>query len=686
MSTDTLLKRTRVRKLVAELNRHRHLYYNENTPEISDAVYDSMVDELAALERETGLILSSSPTQSVGAPIVSSLAIVQHNIPLLSLDKTKTPVEVIEFIGNRVALFMLKLDGLTTKLEYSDGELIRASTRGDGSEGEDITHNARVFMDVPLKIPHKGYLCISGESYISNDDFIYLQANTVGKDNKPYKNARNLAAGSVRQLDARECSKRRIRFSAFNVLDGKSLEGVEYNDNSSETPAMIPVDTNSKSSMLSYLNQIGFNVAHFHKIDGDNNNAIPHAIESLQVYAKKHGIPIDGLVATYDDVEYSKSLGRTGHHYRDGLAFKFEDGAIETILTNVEWNVSRSGELTPVAIFETVKLDGTDVSRASLHNLNFLQELNLKIRDRIMVSKRNLIIPHVEENLDIDKPPAFDAQALIPSTCPCCDNPLNTVLNNDGDPSLFCDNPMCFDRKLRQYEHFACKKAMNINGLSTAALAKFMIAGLLNNKVDIYSLCNHKATIVSMDGYGAKAFSKLIEAIEKSRTTTMERFLIAMDIPMVGRHASAILCQAFNYDLSAIKVAALGNYDFTVLQDFGDILHDNIRSWFQSECNLIQWEEIINLMDFKTASTRPAGASDNPFAGKTIVATGSFVHYTRDTINEQILTLGAKPGSSVSKKTDYLIVGDKAGSKKIKAEQLGVPTLTEEEFREMAGV
>jgi len=339
-----------------------------------------------------------------------------------------------------------------------------------------------------------------------------------------------------------------------------------------------------------------------------------------------------------------------------------------------------------VAIFETVEIDGTDVSRASLHNLKFIEELNLKTGDRIAVSKRNLIIPHVEMNYDSDKPLTAAVRDFIPSECPCCGEALITAANKDGDPSLFCENSMCFDRRLRQFEHFVSKKAMDINGLSTAALKKFMEAGLLNHKVDIYALQNHKNTIVKMDGYGKKAFDKLVKAIEDSRNTTMEKFIISMDIPMVGRHASAILCQAFAYDLGAIKSAATGNYDFTSLQDFGDILHNNIRTWFQSESNLVQWEEISNIMDFKTPNTPAAVAGDNPFVGKTIVATGSFETFTRDSINAQIVALGAKAGSSVSKNTNYLVAGEKAGSKKAKAEQLGVPVLTEAQFREMAGL
>ena len=686
MTQSLSLKVTKVRELVLALNRHRHLYYNENAPEITDAEYDKLFDELAALEKETGLILSNSPTQSVGAPVMSSLAVVQHDIPLLSLDKTKDAMEATNFIGAKAAMLMLKLDGLTVKLEYDNGELFRASTRGDGHEGEDITHNARVFTDVPLTIPHKGYLCIVGEAYIIDSDFKFLQATIVGKDGKTYKNARNLAAGSARLLDAGECAKRRIRLGVFGVLDGTTLEGTVYSDTSADVPVMIPVDVNSKSSMLHCLQSMGFSVVRFHNIETGKNTGILYSVAQLQSHAKEMGIPIDGIVITYDDVAFSKSLGRTGHHYRDGLALKFEDDAVETVLLNVEWNVSRSGALSPVAVFNPVELDSTEVSRASLHNPSFIDKLNLKLGDRMEVSKRNMIIPHVEANLDAGKPKDPAAPSILPDKCPCCGGNIAIVPNEDGDSVLYCTNSDCFDRRLRQLEHFASKKAMDISGLSLSTLKKLMEAELINNKIDLFDLNKHRNIIIHMEGFGEKAFTNLINAIEKSRSTTMERFIIAMDIPNLGRHASAILCRAFDYDLDRIQLAAKSDFDFTILEDFGETLNQNIRRWFSSEDNLRQWEQISALLTFKSARPQADTIADNPFAGKTIVATGSFETFTRDSINTQIEALGAKAGSSVSKKTDFVIAGEKAGSKKAKAEELGIRVLTEAEFREMAGL
>lgn len=684
MNTNLFTKRTRVQYLVEELNRHRHLYYNEAAPEISDVEYDRLFDELAELEKETGLVLSTSPTQSVGAPVVvSSLAVVRHPIPLLSLDKTKDIEDIKRFTGIRAIQLMLKLDGLTIKLEYENGELFRASTRGDGDEGEDITHNARVFLNVPLKIPYMDRLVISGEAIIFSDDFKRLQATTVGKDGKPYKNARNLAAGSSRQLNAAECAKRCIRFYAFSVLEG--LKGAEYYD--SNYGDIVPVDTNSKSSMLSCLLDLGFDVVYggLHCMTDLSAEAFDFLVEHMRAYAKEKGISIDGLVVSYDDVAYSKSLGRTGHHYRDGLAFKFEDEKEETVLRDVEWNVSRTGELAPVAIFDTVELDGTEVSRATLHNLKFIADLGLQIGDRILVSKRNMIIPHIEENLDKGRALDPEVKSIIPDKCPCCGEPIE---NNRETEALNCINPDCFDRKLRQLEHFVGKKALDIDGVSVETLRRFMQAGILGSELEIFNLHLHREKIIRMEGFGPRAFQKLIDAIEKSRTTTMERFLISMDIPMLGRHASAILCKAFEYDLARIESAAMGGYNFTVLEDFGEILHWNIRNWFCSRSNRDKWVHISSLLTFTTPSPvqSPAVVPGNPFVGKNIVATGALEHFTRESVNMQIMMLGAKAGSNVSKKTDFVIAGDKAGGKKKKAEELGIRILSEAEFIEMAGL
>ena len=678
MSTNLSIEITRIHGLVNILNQHNHLYYNEDAPIITDAEYDRLFDELVALEAKTGVILSRSPTQTVGAKVVSSLPIVQHNNPLLSLDKTKDIEAITKFIGDRSVLVSLKLDGLTVKLIYDNGELISASTRGDGTEGEEIIHNASVFHGVPLQIQHKGYLEISGEAYIRIDDFRILQKTIVGKDGKPYKNARNLAAGSARQLNAGECAKRRVCFNAYGVLDGKSLEGMEY----TLTAEAGQVDINSKHSMLQCLQKLGFKVVYSHMISSAKQ--VHAVVEHLKTYAEKMAIPIDGLVITYDDVAYSKSLGRTGHHYRDGLALKFDDDFLETTLNNVEWKVSRNGELFPTAIFETVELDGTDVSRASLHNIGFINRLNLKIGDRITVSKRNMIIPHIEANRDSDKPMEPNGPAILPTECPSCSRTLATVTSNEGEPALFCENDMCFERRLSGYEHFVSKKAMDITGLSTTALKKFMEAGILNTKADIFDLLWQSSVITKLEGFGMKAFDNLVDAIEKSKTTTMERFIISMDIPMLGSHASEILCKAFEYDLDGIKAAAMSGFDFTSLQDFGDTLNKNIHEWFQNERNLWIWDKVSEQLTFKIPQTAPT-AADNPFIGKTIVVTGTLVSFTRDSINDKIKSLGAKAGSSVSSKTDYVIAGDKAGSKKAKAVELGIPILTEAEFVAMTG-
>ena len=679
-----------IKLLVDELNRHRHLYYNEATPEISDSEYDTKFDELAVLEAKTGLILSNSPTQSVGYEVVSKLPKVEHTIALLSLAKTKETSNLVSFVSKNPCMLMIKIDGLTCKLEYEGGKLIRASTRGDGKVGEDVTHNVSALKNVPLYIPAKERVVITGEIYISNEDFETMKDSAVGSDGNPYKNARNLASGSIRLFDSAICSRRNLRFCAFNVIEGAKHIG--------------STDTNSKTSNLEALVAIGFQScprlslgtdSEILRLDFDSSMG---SISELKAYANKCGIPIDGLVASYDDVAYSKSLGTTRKDYRDGLAFKFEDGSVETVLREVEWSVSRSGELAPVAVFDTVELDGTDVSRATLHNIDFISNLNLQIGDRIMVSKRNMIIPHIEENLDKDSHPSDSFAALLPLYCPSCGTVLSSCsiidirnaayrdVEAEPNGNLNCHNDSCPERKRKQLVHYVSKKAMDISGLGEETLAALMEAGHLTCVEDLYELGKHRSAICNIDGFGEASYNKLINAIADSRNTTMEKFIISMDIPELGRHASAILCKAFMYDLEKITDAANSSYDFRVLEDFGDTLNGNIHSWFNVPSNGERWNYISSLLTFDTPAEPAEINTGNPFFGKTVVATGSFESFTRDSINEAIIALGAKAGSGVSKNTDFLVAGEKAGGKKKKAEDLGVRILTEAEFMEMAGL
>lgn len=722
----------RVRELTDQLNRYRHEYYNLNAPSVSDEAYDRLYDELERLEQETGCRMSNSPTQTVGYTVVSSLAKIQHDIPLLSLEKEKNILDLIRFIGNRQVLLMLKLDGLTVKLEYENGRLLRASTRGDGNEGEVITHNAPAISGIPMEIPYKQRLVVTGEAYIPKAVFEQLKNILLDSTGKPYRNARNLAAGSVRNHDAEACSKRGVRFTPFSVLEGLDED---------------PILANSKMAKLNRLMELGFSRCHYLVPQNSSETLITECIEELKMMADEEDTPIDGIVVTYNDIAFSRSCGRTGHHYKDGLAFKFEDDLFETVLQYIEWAPTRSGEISPVAVFNTVEIDGCEVSRASLHNLTFIKDLELLPGCRILVSKRNMIIPHVEENLErgmfgtiVDYakvPPQFRehwlgnmriceyrcgrnecdgddstkqdpenrccslcvkrkargngiiVDSVYPLVCPCCGTPTRIHESRKDKErtveTLYCDNPDCAMQRLRQYVHFVSKKAMDIEGLSEATLEKFIGRGWLHTFMDIYRLDEHAWEIREMEGFGEKSWLRLWDAIQRSRNTTFERYLISMDIPMVGRTASRELGRYFAGDLNAFESAVDDGFDFTQLNDFGEVLHRNIHAWFRIEENRILWEELQQMMNIEKNTATSTEVTGNPFAGCTVVVTGKLELFTRNSINARIESLGAKAGSSVSKNTDYLICGENAGSKLDNARKLGIPVLTEQQFLEMAG-
>ena len=732
-TTETI---TRVKELTAKLNQYRDEYYNKNAPSVSDEVYDRLYDELVGLEGETGIRMANSPSQTVGYPTVSALEKVQHEIPLLSLDKTKQVEDLLAFQGAHRMNLSYKLDGLTTELIYENGALLRASTRGDGEIGEDITHNTGAISGIPRTIPHQGRLVVVGESFIHKKDFAELQGQLFDSSGSPYKNGRNLAAGSVRSFESAACARRRVTFLPFAVLSG--LEDIER-------------ATDSKRAKLLALPEFGFGKVRCIQYTGGHKEMLESHIALLKQKAEEDDVPIDGVVLSYDEIGFSRTCGRTGHHFKDGLAFKFVDDLFESRLRYIEWTPTRSGEIAPVAIFDTVEIDGCDVSRASLHNLTFIEALNLVPGCRLLVSKRNQIIPHVEENLDrglfpficdFGKVPSefqehwlghmrICAQHCIqgecdgddlhkenpetrpcslcvkhrarglgilqdtvyPTVCPCCGEPTRVhetksiVAGKERIiKTVHCDNPVCEMQRLRQFAHFASKKAMDIEGLSEAALEKFIGRGWLHEFMDIYRLDAHRSEIVRMEGYGEKSWQRLWDAIQRSRNTTFERYLIAMDIPMIGNTASKELCRQFAGSLGAFEDAVNHKFDFTQLPDFGETLHRNILDWFDVEDNRYLWEELQKMMNIqKVETTAASGRQDSPFAGLTIVVTGKVEPYTREGINIKIESLGAHAGSSVSKKTDYLICGENAGSKLSKARELGVTVLTPDEFFQMAG-
>ena len=667
-----LLKRQR--ELTVRLNEYRYEYYNKNAPSVSDSVYDRLFDELVNLEKQTGVAMTNSPTQTVGYPVVSGLPQARHDIPLLSLDKTKLVQALLAFQSGRTVNLSLKLDGLTTEIIYENGILKRLSTRGDGDIGDDITHNASAIEGIPLQIPYKERLVVVGESFIRNSDFEWLRETLVDSTGKPYKNSRNLAAGSVRAYSSAVCAQRCVHFLPFAVIEG--LPEIE-------------AETDSKRMKLAKITEYGFGRLRSIQFSTADSDMMELHIKVLRDKAKEDDLPIDGLVITYDSISYSRTCGRTGHHFKDGLAFKFEDDLFKTRLDHIEWTPTRSGEISPVAVFDTVEIDGCEVSRATLHNLSFIEGLELMPGNRILVSKRNMIIPQVEENLDRG---GFCMEDLVPSLCPCCGYQTmvhTTKKRVNGElkltKTLFCHNPNCASQNLRKFVHFVSKKAMDIEGLSEATLEQFIDRGWLLDFTDIYRLDQHREEIIRMDGFGEKSWQRLWNAIQKSRNTSFERYLIAMDIPMIGSTASSALGSCFDWSLRAFEVAVDTGYDFTQIPDFGETLQNNIFEWFSIEENRILWEELKDMVSIEKKETNISEVQDNPFVGKTLVVTGKVEPYTRDGINAKIASLGAKAGSSVSKNTDYLICGENAGSKLTKAQSLGVTVLSPAEFFSMIG-
>lgn len=667
-----LLKRQR--ELTVRLNEYRYEYYNKNAPSVSDSVYDRLFDELVNLEKQTGVVMTNSPTQTVGYPVVSGLPQARHDIPLLSLDKTKLVQDLLAFQSGRTVNLSLKLDGLTTEIIYENGILKRLSTRGDGDIGDDITHNASAIEGIPLQIPYKERLVVVGESFIRNSDFEWLRETLVDSTGKPYKNSRNLAAGSVRAYSSAVCAQRCVHFLPFAVIEG--LPEIE-------------AETDSKRMKLAKITEYGFGRLRSIQFSTADSDMMELHIKVLRDKAKEDDLPIDGLVITYDSISYSGTCGRTGHHFKDGLAFKFEDDLFKTRLDHIEWTPTRSGEISPVAVFDTVEIDGCEVSRATLHNLSFIEGLELMPGNRILVSKRNMIIPQVEENLDRG---GFCMEDLVPSLCPCCGYQTmvhTTKKRVNGElkltKTLFCHNPNCASQNLRKFVHFVSKKAMDIEGLSEATLEQFIDRGWLLDFTDIYRLDQHREEIIRMDGFGEKSWQRLWNAIQKSRNTSFERYLIAMDIPMIGSTASSALGSCFDWSLRAFEVAVDTGYDFTQIPDFGETLQNNIFEWFSIEENRILWEELKDMVSIEKKETNISEVRDNPFVGKTLVVTGKVEPYTRDGINAKIASLGAKAGSSVSKNTDYLICGENAGSKLTKAQSLGVTVLSPAEFFSMIG-
>lgn len=669
----------RIHELVKQLNEYRDAYYNRAESLVVDSEYDRLFDELKALETDTGVVLMNSPTSTVGYDVKSKLEKVSHDIPLLSLDKTKDVDELVKFMGNHKCLLMYKYDGLTVELIYNDGKLIQASTRGDGYTGEDITHNAKTFKNIPLTIPYNGFLCVVGEAIIHKHDFQKINDNLPAGE-KPYANARNLAAGSVRQLDSAVCDTRNIHFMLWDVLEG--LDDLPILDD------LFPA-SDSRMTKFFACERLGFElpyICYFEQNSSANNCSfiIQDAIEHMRNQAIEKGIPIDGMVMKYDSISYSKQKGGTSHHNNDGIAFKFEDETAETVLRKIEWSMGRTGQLTPVAIFDPIELDGTIVTRASVHNLSYIKDYDLNIGDKLKVYKANMIIPQILENISATERGTKHG-VQYPDACPVCGGSIRVEQVNDTE-SVYCDNPKCNGKKLGKFSHYVSKPAMNIDGLSEATLEKFINNGWLTDFTDLYHLNRYDKEIMRMEGFGKRSYDKLMTAIEASKSTTLTRLLISLGIPYIGKTASKAISNYCAGD--PYKFIELINDDFNWMQleDFGEVMSASLKDWFSDDDNFKLYHCIVGHLNIQIEKVITTPVADNPFNGKTVVATGSLQNFTRDGIGKKLEELGAKVGSSVSKKTDYVIAGEKAGSKLTKAKELGVPVLTETEFMAMIGM
>lgn len=641
-------KVNRIKELVRILRQASVAYYNDNNPMMPDKQYDDLYDELEALEKETGIIYSNSPTQNVGCEVVSNLPKVKHTHSMLSLSKTKSTDELMQFSNKHDAILSLKMDGLTICLTYDKGKLIRAETRGNGETGEIVTHNARVFDNIPLSISYDGYLEVEGEAIITYYDFESINAG-LPEDQK-YKNPRNLASGSVRQLDSDIAAKRHLKFVVWKM----------------------PLETESMIHGLKFAKELGFTVVPY--INVKSNTFREEYIDLLKNKANEKGYPIDGLVITYDDIKYGKSLGMTGHHPKHSIAYKFYDEEEVTRLRDVEWSMGKTGQLTPVAIFDPVELEGTTVSRASLHNVSIFKELQLGIGDEITVYKANAIIPQVRENL------TKSGTLEIPWLCPVC-NEVTEIQKENNSEILVCTNPICKTKLVKRLAHFVSRKGMNIDGLSEETLGKFVEWGWLNNLADIYKLPMYKDKLMQRGGFGERSAQKICDAIEKSKNVELANFITALGIQGIGTSQAKELAKKFHTWNAFIEACKTG-YDFTNIDGFGEVTNTTIHEWFISGYFIDNVEFIVEMLHFTDNNVN----SDNSLEGMTFVITGSLNHFSnRDALKAELESKGAKVSGSVSVKTSYLINNDvdSTSSKNKKAKELNIPIVTEQQILDM---
>ena len=651
-------KTERMKELIDVLNKAAYAYYAKDMEIMSNYEYDALYDELVLLEEETGVVLSNSPTIHVGFEAVDELPKERHEKPMLSLAKTKSREELREWLNGKEALLSWKLDGLTIVLTYDNGTLQKAVTRGNGEIGEVITNNARVFKNIPHKIAFEGRLILRGEAVITYSDFEKVNAEIADAETK-YKNPRNLCSGSVRQLNNEITSKRNVRLFAFNLVDAIGADGVAVDFK------------NDRENQFLFLKEQGFDVVEYYRVNPDT---IMDTIEQFATKIMDYDVPSDGLVLTLCDLAYGESLGRTAKFPRDSIAFKWADETAQTTLLEIEWSPSRTGLINPVAIFEPVQLEGTTVSRASVHNLSIMEELELGIGDQITVYKANMIIPQIAENLTRSR------KIQIPKTCPVCGKATQICQENDTK-TLVCPNPECEAKKIKSFTLMVSRDALNIDGLSEATLEKFIAKGFVHSFADIFRLNRFEKEITEMDGFGEKSFQNLMASLEQARNTTLPRYLYAIGITGIGVANAKMLCKAFQYDFEKIKSATME--ELSEVDGIGEVLAEGIISYFTDEKKA---QNALELLEELQIEKPEQNEEEQIFAGMTFVITGNVYHYAnRNEVKDVIEQKGGKVAGSVSSKTNYLINNDvtSTSGKNKKAKELGIPIISEEEFISM---
>ena len=639
----------RMKELTRLLDRAAKAYYQEAREIMSNLEYDRLYDELKSLEKETGVTLAGSPTVKVGYEVLSELPKERHESPMLSLDKTKEVEELQEWVGVHKSLLSWKLDGLTIVLTYENGSLVKAVTRGNGEVGEVITGNARVFKNVPLVIPFEGELILRGEAVITYEDFEKINREIPDAEAR-YKNPRNLCSGSVRQLNNEITARRNVRFYAFNLV---RAEGVDFE--------------NSRERQFVWLREQGFDVVEYRVVTGEN---LAETVEWFSRAIEKNPVPSDGLVAVYDDMEYGRSLGATSRFPRDSIAFKWADEMRETVLKEIEWSPSRTGLINPVAIFEPVELEGTTVSRASVHNISIMKGLELGIGDTIQVYKANMIIPQIAENL------TRSGVTDIPKACPTCGGATEILKVNDAE-SLYCANPECQAKKIKSFTLFVSRDALNIEGLSEATLEKFIARGFVHEFSDLFRLSGYRDEIVTMEGFGEKSYVNLMDSLERARETSLYRVIYGLGIPNVGLSNARLICKQFDAEVETLLEASSG--DLSAIDGVGTVIADSFVEYFADAGRRERFYRLLKELHLKKEEVR----EEQTLAGRTFVITGTLERFAnRSELKAFIEERGGRVTGSVTGKTDYLINNDLTSNsgKNKKARELGVPILSEEEF------